>query len=140
MLNGCISVDLMEMGKVPRLEKKVVVEGHCVASSDATLQLAFSTSSDEFLGVFLHRWPDEFLGVFLHRWPEESTLPKFGLCAEYYVMASVWCCMSLFNDLQTFRRWYTSPQQDVRAYRVIPKVTSAFDLQLSFVFAWWYVS
>jgi len=39
------------------LHLQVVVVGHCVASSDATLQLAFSTPSDEFFGVFVYRWP-----------------------------------------------------------------------------------
>ena len=50
------------------LHLQVVVEGYCVASSDATLQLAFSTPLDEFLGVSIHRQP------------EESTLPDFVLC------------------------------------------------------------
>ena len=36
------------------LHLRVVVEGHCIASSDATLQLAFLTPSDEFLVVFVH--------------------------------------------------------------------------------------
>ena len=80
------------------LHLQVIVEGHCIASSDATLQLAFSTPSDEFLGVFVHLRLDE------------STLPDFGLCAEYSIMASVRCYMALLDDLQAFHRWYTSPQ------------------------------
>jgi hypothetical protein len=80
------------------LHLQVVVEGHCVASSDATLQLAFSTPLDEFLGVFVHCWL------------EEPALLYFGLCAEYSVMASVRCCMAFFNDVQSFCHWYTSPQ------------------------------
>ena len=68
------------------LHLQVVVEGHCIASYDATLQLAFSTPLDEFYGVFIHRRS------------EESALLDFGLCAEYYVMASVWCCMAFLDD------------------------------------------
>ena len=69
------------------LHLQVVVEGHCIASYNATLQLAFLAPSDELLGVFIHCWP------------EEPALLDFGLCAEYYVMASVWCCMAFLDDL-----------------------------------------
>ena len=88
------------------LHLQVVVEGHCVASNDATLQLAFPTPSDEFFGVFIHHWL------------EESALLDFDLCEEYSIVASVWCCMEFFNDLKTFRCWYTPPQQAVRAYPI----------------------
>jgi hypothetical protein len=102
------------------LHLQVVVEGHCIASYNATLQLTFSTPSDELLGVFVHRRL------------EEPALPDFGLCAEYSVMASVQRCMASLDDLQSFRRWYTSSQQAVRAYPVqvwvITKVMSAFYL------------
>jgi hypothetical protein len=46
------------------------MEGHYVASCDATLQLAFLAPSDVLFGVFVHHWP------------EEPALPDFGLCAE----------------------------------------------------------
>ena len=67
----------------------VVVEGHCIARSDATLQLAFLTPLDEFFGVFVHRWP------------EEPGLPNFGLSAEYSIVASIRSFMELFDDLYT---------------------------------------
>ena len=66
---------------------KVVVEGHCIARRDATLQLAFSTPSDEFFGVFVHRLL------------EESALSDFGLSAECSIVASVQSCMAFFDDL-----------------------------------------
>ena len=44
---------------------KVEVEGHCVASCDATLELALPTP------------PNEFFGVLVHCQPEETTLPDF---------------------------------------------------------------
>ena len=59
------------------LHMQVVVEGHGIASSDATLQLTLLTPSNEFFGVFVHHWP------------EEPALLDFGLCAEYFVMSSV---------------------------------------------------
>ena len=74
---------------VEYLYLQVVVEGHCIAISDATLQLAFPTSSDEFFGVFVHRWP------------EESALPDFGLSAECSIVTSISGRMALFNDLYT---------------------------------------
>ena len=52
---------------VKYLYLKVVVQGHCIASGDAPMQLAFLTSSDEFFGVFVHRRL------------EEPTLLDFGL-------------------------------------------------------------
>jgi hypothetical protein len=54
---------------------KVVVEGHCITRSDATLQLTILTPSNEFFGVFIHHWP------------EESALLDFGLSVEYSVVA-----------------------------------------------------
>jgi hypothetical protein len=77
---------------------KVVVQGHCVASGDAPMQLTFLTPSDEFFGVFIH---DRL---------EEPTLPDLGLCVEYSVMASIRCCMAFFYDLHPFCHWYTPPQ------------------------------
>jgi hypothetical protein len=77
---------------------QVVVEGHCIVSYNATLQLIFLTPLDELLGVFVHRWP------------EEPVLPDFGLHAEYSVMASVRRCMAFLDDLQSFYHWYISPQ------------------------------
>ena len=49
---------------------QVVVEGHGIASSDATLQSTLLTPLNEFFGVFVHCWP------------EEPALLDFGLCAE----------------------------------------------------------
>ena len=102
------------------LHLQVVVEGHCIASSDATLQLVFPTPLDEFFGVFIHRRP------------EESILPDFGLCAECPIMASVWCCMAFLNNLHAFHHRHAPPQHAIRAYPVqvwvIPKVTSTFGL------------
>jgi hypothetical protein len=77
---------------------KVVVEGHWIASCDVSLKLALPTPSDEFLGVLIHRRP------------EESTLPDFGLCAEYSVVAFVWCRVTFLDDLQFFYHRYTPPQ------------------------------
>ena len=111
---------------------KVVVQGHCIARDDASLELALSTPLDELLAVLVHLWL------------EEPVLLDFGLCAEYSIMASVWCYMAFLDILQSFCHWYTSPQQDVKAYPVqvwvIPKVMSTFCLQLPFVFARWYIS
>ena len=59
------------------LHLQVILEWHCISSSDATLQLAFSVFSDELLGVFVHRRP------------EEPAFPDFVLRVEYSVMASV---------------------------------------------------
>jgi hypothetical protein len=56
---------------------KVIVEGHCIASSDVSLKLALPAP------------PDELLGVLVHCWLEESTLPDFGLCVKYSIVASV---------------------------------------------------
>ena len=77
---------------------KVVLYGHCIASSDASLKLALPTP------------PDELLGVLVHRWPEEPTLPDFCFCVEYSIMASIRCCMASFNDLYPSRCWHASPQ------------------------------
>jgi hypothetical protein len=74
------------------------MEGHYIASYNATLQLAFLEPSDELLGVLVYRQP------------EEPALPDFGLCAEYSVIASVRCCVAFLDDLQSFCHWYTSPQ------------------------------
>ena len=71
---------------------KIVVEGHCITRGDAFLYLAFSTPLYEFFGVFIHRWP------------EESALPDFGLSAECSIVAPIWGCMALFDDLYTLRR------------------------------------
>ena len=68
------------------------MEGRCIARSDATLQLAFLTPSNEFFGVFVHRRP------------EESTLLDFGLSAECSIVAPVRGCMALFDDLYTLHR------------------------------------
>ena len=80
------------------LNLKVVVQGHCIASGDAPMQLTFPTP------------PDEFFGVLVHRRPEEPTLPDLGLCAECSVMASVRCCMVFSYDLHPFYRWYAPLQ------------------------------
>jgi hypothetical protein len=113
---------------------KVVVEGHCIASYDVYLKLALLTTPDEFLGVLIQHRLDS----------EESTLLDFGLCAEYSVVASVWCRVTFLDDLQSFCRQYTPSQQVVRAYPVkiwvIPKVTSAFDLKFSPILPRWYIA
>jgi hypothetical protein len=77
---------------------KVVMKRHCIASCDVSLKLALSTP------------PDKFLSVLIHRRPEESTLPDFGLCVEYSVVASVWCRVTFIDDLQSFCHRYTPPQ------------------------------
>ena len=70
---------------------------HCIASVDASLELALLTPSDELLSVLVHRCL------------EESALPDFGLCAEHSVMATVRSCMASFNDLQPLHCWHASP-------------------------------
>jgi hypothetical protein len=77
---------------------KIVVEGHCISSCDVPLILALLTP------------PNEFFGVIIHRRSIESTLPDFGLCAEYSVMTSVWCRVTFLNDLPSINYWYASPQ------------------------------
>jgi hypothetical protein len=77
---------------------KVVMKRHCIASCDVSLKLALPTP------------PDEFLSVLIHRQLEESTLPDFGLGAEYSIVASVWCRVTFLDDLQSFYRRYTPPQ------------------------------
>jgi hypothetical protein len=77
---------------------KVIVEGHCVASGDASLKLALLAPLDELLGVLVHCWP------------EESTLPDFGLCAKYSIVASVRSRVTFFNNPHSFCRRYTPPQ------------------------------
>jgi len=88
------------------LHMQVVMEGHGIASSDATLELTLLTPSNEFFGVFVHRWP------------EEPALLDFGLRVEYSAMAFVQRCMASLDDLQTFHHGYTSPQQATRAYAI----------------------
>jgi hypothetical protein len=80
---------------------KVVVDGHCIARSDATLQLTFPTPSNEFFGVFVRRRP------------EESALPDFGFSVECSIMASVRSCMALFNDLYILCHGHTPSQQAI---------------------------
>jgi hypothetical protein len=107
---------------VKYLHLQVVMEGHCMVSSNASLQLTLPTPLDEFFGVFVH-----------YRL-EEPALPNFGLCAKYFIVAFVWCYMAFFYDLLPFCRWYASPQQSIRTHPVqvwvIPKVTSALNLEL----------
>ena len=80
------------------LHMQVVMEGHGIASSDATLELTLLTPSNEFFGVFVHRWP------------EEPALPDFGLCAEYSIMSSVRCCLAILDVPHSFHHGYASLQ------------------------------
>jgi hypothetical protein len=82
---------------VEQFNLMVVCEWHCIASSDATLHLAFSTSSNELSGVFIHYWP------------EETTLPNLCLSLECPKVASVGCGVAFFDDLYPFCCWYTPP-------------------------------
>jgi hypothetical protein len=109
---------------VEQFNLKVVCEWHCIASGDASLQLAPLSPLDKFSGVFIHCWL------------EETTLPDLCLSLECSKVASVCCGVAFLYDLYPFCCWYTSPIQ----VWVIPKVISTLENELLLVSPRWYVS